>query len=501
MSSSIDMTTKHFDMFLNGEIVSSSDGGYFESVNPSNGDVFATITNATLEDVEAIVRAAKESADKGIWRNFTMAERGVYLKNVAQAIREHAKELAELESMDVGKTLKHSTFIDVPTCADTFEYFSNLTNQLDERKNQINLPVDSSTIFEPIGVVLSITPWNYPLIMAAWKLGPALMTGNSVILKPSPLACASVMRLAQLIQESGIPKGVVNIVSTSDVEVSKALVRHEDVNMVSFTGGTETGREIMRIASEVPKKVTLELGGKSANIVFADCDIEAALGGTMSAIFINQGQMCTAGSRLLIDENIYEEFMNELTQRTKALKIGNALDYQNQFGPVISKEHCEKLLTFVNRALEEGATLECGGKILTGDEFGKGFYFEPTILSNVDPKSSTAQEEAFGPILSVIKFSSLDEAVKIANDSKYGLSASVWTKDKSKPGILSKELQVGTVWINTYGGFYNEVGFGGCKQSGFGRELGIEGLLEYCHSKHICIDQTPGGKSLVTSWY
>lgn len=498
MASSIDMTTKHYDMLINGMIVSSSDNEYFESVNPSTGEVFATVTNSTQEDMIAAIDAAKKAYDKGDWRKFSFQERGIYLRKLAGLIRDNAKELADLETKDVGKTSKQSTFIDVPTCADTFDYFGGMDNILKERLNLVDAPVQSITRFEPIGVVGQIIPWNYPLIMTAWKLAPALMAGNSIILKPSPLACVSIMRLAHLIQEAGFPSGVINIVPTKSSSVAQVLVQHEDVNMISFTGGTETGKAIMKTASESLKKVSLELGGKSANIVFADCHFEAAIGGTLSAIFMNQGQMCTAGSRLLLDEKIYDEFLSELVKRVSAFKIGSADLPDTDFGPLISESHVQHCVEFVNKAVQEGAKLLCGGLAIESE---KGFYFQPTILSKVTNNMTIAQEECFGPVLSVIKFSDLDEAVRIANDSKYGLAACIWTKDESKPNIIADELQTGTIWVNTYGGFYNQVSFGGYKKSGTGRELGIEGLMEYCQTKHFCKDQTPGGVSLSSSWF
>ena len=338
--------------------------------------------------------------------------------------------------------------------------------------------------------------------MAAWKIAPAILAGNSVVLKPSPLSSVSILRLAELIQEAKLLSGVLNVVTTSRNEVSAHLVAHPDVDMVSFSGGSKTGQEIMRLAAGTTKKLVLELGGKSPNIVFADCDVEAALGGTMSAIFMNQGQMCTAGSRLLLEDKIYDDFLKRLVEKTKALKIGNALDFQTEFGPVISREHRAELLAAIDKSQKEGARLVCGGKILPiSGEFKNGFYLEPTILADVKNSMSIAQEEIFGPVLSVIPFKDSADAEKIANDSKYGLAAMIWTKDLDKANRLARELRCGTVWINTYGGFYDSIGFGGYKHSGFGRELGIDGLWEYTQTKHISTDMTPGGKPLVANWF
>ena len=492
---------QQFDLLVGGELIGAASGKYFELVNPSTGEAFARVADAALEDVRKAISNARSKFEKGDWPGLSVAERGIYLKKIAALIRQHAKELADLESANIGKTLKQSSFIDVPTAADCFEYFGSLEALAKDRQNAVADPVKSVTAFEPIGVVACIIPWNYPLIMAAWKIAPALLAGNTVVFKPSSVGCASVMRLAQIIKESGLPAGVVNIVATSDKDAARLLVTDSRVDMISFTGGTETGREIMRLAAGTAKKVSLELGGKSPNIVFADCDLETAVGGTMSAIFMNQGQMCTAGSRLLLEEGIYDKFMKLLVGKTKKLKIGNALDYQTEFGPVISKEQREKALEYIKEAVKQGTTVACGGKIPKDDELKKGFFLEPTILENVTNDMNVAREEIFGPVLCVIKFSGIEEAVRIANDSPYGLASCIWTKDLLKADRVAKRLQAGTVWINTYGGFYNTASFGGHKQSGFGRELGPEGLLEYMQSKHICTDQTPGGKPLVTDWF
>ncbi len=492
---------QQFDLLVNDELIGAVSGKYFDLVNPSTGEVFARVADATSEDVQKAIVYARKQFDGGTWRGMTIAERGIYLKRIAALIRKHAKELADLESSNIGKTLKQSSFIDVPTAADCFEYFGSLEDCCRDRVNPVDAPIQSLTAFEPMGVVACIIPWNYPLIMAAWKMAPALLAGNCVVFKPSSIGCASVMRLAQIIKESGLPPGVVNIVTTTDKDAARLLVTDKDVDMVSFTGGTETGREIMRLASATTKKLSLELGGKSPNIVFADCDLEAAVGGTMSAIFMNQGQMCTAGSRLLLEESIYEKFMKLLVEKTKKLKIGNALDYQTEFGPVISKEQQQKALKYIEEAVKQGVKIVCGGKVPQGEEFRKGFYIEPTILENVTNDMKVAREEIFGPVLAVIKFTDERQAVSIANDSDFGLASCVWTKDLTKANRVAGQIQAGTVWINTYGGFYNAASFGGYKQSGFGRELGAEGLLEYMQSKHICVDQTPGGEPLVANWF
>jgi len=431
----------------------------------------------------------------------TVSQRGKYLKDIARIIRQNAKELARIESADTGKPIKHATFIDVPTCAATFENFGRAKSFLRSRQNPVPAPVKSLTVPEPLGVVGCIIPWNYPLIMFAWKVAPALLAGNTVVFKPSSQACAAVMKLAQLIREADLPVGVLNVVPSSDHGVASLLVKSPDVDMISFTGGTETGRWIMSEAAKVPKKVGLELGGKSPNIVFADCDIEAALGGTMAAIFMNQGQMCVAGSRLLLEEKIYDEFLQKLVARTKALRLGDPKDPKTEFGPLINTAHRDRVLQYIDKGKVEGAKLLCGGKIPEDKDLVNGAYLEPAIFAEVTPNMTIAREEIFGPVLSVIKFSTTEEALRIANDSRYGLAACVWTKDRAKAGLIARMLKCGTVWVNTYGGFYDQAPYGGYKQSGIGRELGLEGVLEYTQTKHVCADATPGGKALVTRWF
>lgn len=490
-----------FLLYIDGELVESQSGCCFDSLNPSTGEVYCQVADASKDDMAKAIKAAREVFDRGVWSGLSLQARGRYLKRIADLIRENAKELADIECRDIGKTTKQTTFIDIPTAADTFEYFSKIGEVLSDKENKIDHPVKSVVVRDPIGVVGCTIPWNYPIIMAAWKIAPALISGNTVVLKPSSQGCASVMKLAELAKRAGLPAGALNIVATKDHDVAGMLASSLEIDKFSFTGGTKTGQDVMRQASCNTKRLTLELGGKSPNIVLDDCDMDAAIGGTMASIFMNQGQMCTAGSRLILSGKIYDEFLEKLVAKTKALKVGDASDYSTDFGPLISKRHVESVLGFIEKGLKEGAKLLCGGKVPEGDEYKRGFYLEPAIFADVDNSMTIAQEEIFGPVLSVIKFSSEEEAVKIANDSKYGLAACVWTKDEQKADAIARKLQCGTVWVNTYGGFYNEAPFGGYKQSGFGRELGVEGLLEYTQCKHICTDKTPGGKPLVSSWF
>jgi len=490
-----------YELFFDGDWHQAREKQYLKSINPSTGETIAMIADAGVEDTQKAIAAARRAFDDGKWPHMTIRERGQYLNKIAHLIRENAKILAEIECQDTGKTIKQTTFIDVPTAADTFEYFANISTQLEGQIIPVPASVVSMSIREPMGVVGCIIPWNYPLITMAWKIAPALIAGNTVVLKPSVWASLSILKLMEIIEQADLPKGVINVVTGNGQNVGRTLAESPEIDMISFTGGTPTGQEVMRLAAGTTKKLCLELGSKSPNIIFSDCDLEAALGGAMSAIFMNQGQMCTAGARLLLEDKIYTKFIDQLVRKTKNLEIGNSLDYETDFGPLISHEHRQKVLGFIETGKKEGAKLVCGGKIPAAKELKDGFFLEPTIFSDVNNAMTIAQEDIFGPVLSIIRFSEVEEAIKIANDTKYGLAAMIWTKDLDKVQLVSRRLRCGTVWVNTYGGFYNEAPFGGYKQSGFGRELGTEGLLEYTQTKHICIDATPGGRPLVASWF
>jgi len=492
---------KNYNLFINGKIVEAQGGKTFESIDPSTGKVFAQVADASKEDMEQAIQSARQAFDSGVWSGLSADERGVYLHKIADTIRKHAKELADLETQDTGKTGKQTTLIDVPTIADTFEYFSKAGSLLNGRSNEISAPVKSDICHEPMGVVGCLIPWNYPLIMLGWKVAPAMLAGNTIVFRPSATASVAILALARLIAQTGLPEGVLNIVPCKDHAVSQLIVDSSLVDMITFTGGTKTGQELMRQAAGTTKKVTMELGGKSPNIVFADCDQEAALGGTLSAIFMNQGQMCTAGSRLFVEDSIYDDFVSRLVMKAKSLKIGPASDYSSDFGPLVSEGQRKSVMGFIDRGNSEGAKLLCGGKIPEGLAKSGGFYFEPTIFEQVDPRMTIAREEIFGPVLCVFRFKTEEDVIAVANDTPYGLSSCVWTKDETRARRVASQLQCGTVWINTYGGFYNEGSYGGYKQSGFGRDLGAEGLLGYTQSKHICADATPGGQPLVSSWF
>lgn len=485
-----------YQMYIDGEFRDAKEK--IESINPSNQEKIAEFPKVSQKDLDDAVKSARLAFDKGDWPNLSLDERASYLVKIASLIREDALTLSQIETQDTGKTIKQTTFIDIPVAANVYEFFAQSAKEVKGETLNIPAPAFSFTVKEPVGVIGAIIPWNYPFLMAAWKIASSIILGNTVVFKPSKEASLSCLELAKIFDKAGLPKGVVNIITGSGSDIGMAIASNPDIDMIAFTGSTEVGQEIMKAASINVKKLALELGGKSPNIVFGDCDLEAAVGGSLTAIFMNQGQMCVAGSRLLLEDSIYDKFIDLLVQKTKKLKIGNSIQPDTDIGPLISKEQQKKVLDYINIGKKE-ARLLCGGVIPKG--FDKGFYVEPTIFDRVNNDSRIAQEEIFGPVLSIIRFSGIDEAVKIANDTKYGLAAMVWTKDLAKANIVSKRLRCGTVWINTFGGFYNEAPFGGYKQSGIGRELGKEGLLEYTQTKHINIDLSPEGKSLVTSWF
>ena len=471
-------------------------------INPSNGEVITQVAVASRDDVERAIQSARQAFDQGPWGKISLAERRNYLLKISQGILDKSAELAKLETLNTGKPIKETTFMDIPSAAKTFEYFANnLEKYLSGQEIPIENEAQAKLVYEPYGVAVLIVPWNYPLLIASWKMAQALAAGNTIILKPSSLTPLTALELAKIAQEVGLPSGVVNVVNGSGQEIGELLCSDQRVDMISFTGSNEIGRQIIGYAAKNTKKLLMELGGKSASIILKDVDLEVAVNSALVSIFLNQGQMCTAMSRILVEDDIYDKFVADFTSKAKKIKLGDGSDYETQIGPLISAAQRQKVLDFIEKAQKEGAKLLCGGKIPTDLALSKGFFFEPAVFADVQPEMSIFKEEVFGPVASISKFSNIEEAVTLVNASDFGLACSIWSKNQSLAQDIAAKINAGTIWINTYGMFYNQVPFGGFKQSGFGKELGREGLLEYSRLKNIILDKAKEGKPLVSYWY
>ena len=491
---------KTYPLFINGEFVETREKQRI--INPATGEVIAEASVASVKEAEAAIVSARAAFDSGAWRTLSLDERKDFLLKIAQGILDKAGELANLETLNTGKPIKESTFMDIPSCAKTFEHTANnFTGYLTEESPLVAGDAGCKLLREPQGVVVLIVPWNYPLLIACWKLASALAAGNTVVLKPSSLTPLTALELARIIKDACLPAGVVNIINVSGAKLGEALCSDARVDMVSFTGSNEVGRQITGYTSKNAKKTIMELGGKSASIILKDADIDLAVNASLCSIFLNQGQMCTAMSRILVEEDIYPRFIDVFVSKAKRIKLGEGLDPETQMGPLISEAQRKKVADYVEKAKREGAKLLCGGRASADATLKKGFFFEPTVFTDVPSSMILFQEEVFGPVVCVNKFSTLDEAVSLANASDFGLAACIWTKDMLKANELSAKINAGIVWVNTYGMFYNAAPYGGFKRSGFGKELGKEGFLEYTRLKNIITDRSADGKPLVNYWY
>ena len=481
---------KHYQMFIGGHWVDARSGKTDEIRDPSTEQVIATVPRAGVADAEEAVRVAREAFDHGPWPRLKAVERAEILQKAAQKIRERADELARLESRQMGKLLEEA-LVDMTDAAHTFDLYAGMVQDLHGETLEVPGDTMSMVVREPVGVTAGITPWNYPMLMAAWKAAPSLAAGNVMILKPATVSPLTNLELAKIFEEVGLPEGVFQVLTGPGGEVGDYLAGSPLVDMVAFTGSVEVGKSIMRKAADNVKKIGLELGGKSPNIVFADADFEAAIDGALIGIFAGTGEVCSAGSRLLVERPIYDKFVGELVSRAMAIKVGDPLDGDSEMGPLVSKDQLERVERYVKIGKDEGAKLATGGRRLDG----KGFYYEPTIFVDVDNKMTVAQEEIFGPVLVVIPFDGEQEAVDVANDTIYGLAGAVWTRDISKAMRVIKAVRAGITWVNTYHPTYSEAPWGGYKQSGIGRELGSYGLDEYTEVKQINIqlDDAPMG--------
>ena len=491
MTVTVDQTVEQFtatprQLFINGQWTSAASGKTFETPNPATGDTLARIAEGESEDIDRAVRAARAAFDDGPWSRMTPSERGRIIWRIGDLILEHAEELAQLESLDNGKPYAVALAADVPLAADLFHYMAGWATKIEGNSINISVPYmpganfHSDTLREPVGVAGQIIPWNFPLLMAAWKLGPALTTGNTVVLKPAEQTPLTALRLAGLIAEAGMPDGVVNVVTGFGETAGAALAAHPLVDKVAFTGSTEVGKLIVHAAAGNLKKVTLELGGKSPNIVFDDAPADA-VAGAANAIFFNHGQCCVAGSRLFVQQDRFDEVVEGVTEIAKSIKLGPGMEESTEMGPLVSDEQLRRVTGYLDSGREDGATAVTGGR-----RFGdKGYFVEPTVITNTRPDMAIVREEIFGPVVVAAPFQSLDDIAAAANDSEYGLGAGIWTKDISKAHALAKKLRAGTIWINCYNVFDAALPFGGYKQSGWGREMGHEALECYTEVKAV----------------
>ncbi|MEV6898130.1 aldehyde dehydrogenase family protein [Amycolatopsis sp. NPDC051372] len=480
------------DLYIGGEWVDAKAGGRREIRCPADGSPVAEVAEATREDTEAAIAAARRAFDTGPWPSTPAAQRGDLLLRTADLLDRDSETFARAESLDTGKRLVESRF-DMADIAACLRYFGKLAaNDAGRVVDTGSAEAFSRIVHEPVGVCGLITPWNYPLLQTIWKVAPALAAGNTFVLKPSELTPHTSILLMKLLTEAGLPGGVANLVLGAGPEAGAPLSEHPDVDLVSFTGGLATGRVIAANAAATVKKVALELGGKNPNVVFADADFETAVDYALTAVFLHSGQVCSAGARLIVQREWHDEFVDELVRRAERIRLGGPFDEHAETGPLISAAHREKVERYVATALAEGAVLRTGGKRPDDPELRNGFYYLPTILDNVAQGSHAVVEESFGPVLTVETFTDEDDAVRIANDTHYGLAGGVFTNDAAKAQRVANRLRHGTVWINDYHPYLPQAEWGGYKQSGFGRELGPTGLAEYTEAKHIYQNLRPG---------
>jgi betaine-aldehyde dehydrogenase len=472
-------------MYIDGQWVNALSGKTRSIINPANQEVIAEVAEGAREDSRAAIAAARRAFDLGEWPRTPASERGALVYRLGELVARDREELARLETLDTGKTLEESRW-DMDDIAGIFKYYGGLADKEGGESIASPVPDASSTLVrEPVGVCGQISPWNYPLLQASWKMAPALAAGCTLVMKPSEITPLTTIRITELAQEAGFPAGVVNTVLGAGAEVGAELAESPQVDLISFTGGIATGKQIMRAAADNVKKVALELGGKNPNIIFADADFDTALDYVLNGVFFHAGQICSAGARVMVEEPLHDHLVEALAQRIKRIVLGDGFNPDSRMGPLISAEHRDKVERYVEVARQEGAKLVLGGRRPEAAHLQGGFYYEPTLFTNCSNDMKIVQEEVFGPVITIEKFSTEDEAVARANSTIYGLSAGFWTRDPDRIQRMSRALRFGTVWVNDFNVYFTQAPWGGYKQSGLGRELGKMGLEEYTEVKHV----------------
>ncbi|MFD0433256.1 aldehyde dehydrogenase family protein [Streptomyces chartreusis] len=478
------------ELYIDGEWTQAAGGARREVVNPYDASVVTTVDEADATDVDRAVRAARRAFDKGDWANAPTRDRADLLLRVRDLLLRDKEDIARTETLDTGKTLTEGR-IDVEDVANAFRYFAELAGKDGGRIVDVGPDVLSRVVYQPVGVCALIAPWNYPLLQASWKVAPALAAGNTFVLKPSEITPLTTIAMMRLIEEAGAPPGVANLVLGSGATVGAALTGHPEVDLVSFTGGLSTGRSIMASAAQGPKNIALELGGKNPNIVFADADFDAAVDYALDAAFLHAGQVCSAGSRLMVEDSLHDRFVEAYADRARSIRLGNGLEDGTESGPLSSAQHREKVESYIAVGREEGARLVTGGTRPDDPALSRGFFLLPTIFADCDRSMRIVREEVFGPVVTVERFRTEDEAVELANDTRYGLAGGVWTSDASRAQRVAQRLRHGTVWINDFHPYLPQAEWGGFGRSGVGRELGPTGLREYQEAKHIYQNLAP----------
>jgi aldehyde dehydrogenase (NAD+) len=474
--------------FINGKYIEGTGPNSIEVRNPATGHLLMTVPDATVDDLNRAVAAARASFEAESWRGKDPSQKERILLRVADLMESHKEELAAIESLENGKTFKEALRADINPGIDSFRYYAGSIRRIYGETIPVDGPFLNYTLREPVGVVAAIVPWNYPTCIATWKLAPALACGCSVVLKPSELTPLTALKMAELFVAAGIPDGVVNVVTGYGATTGEALARHMDVDKISFTGSIRTARALLRASAESNlKRVSLELGGKNPNIIFPDCDFDAAVDAAFWGIYANKGEVCSSGSRLLIHEDVADQFLDRLINRAKNMRVGDPFDPSSEMGSQISEQHMQRILGYIKTGCEEGATLACGGSRDTSGVKAQGFFIRPTVFTGVTPQMKVAQEEIFGPVLAAIRFKNEEEATRIANGTIYGLVSAIWTRDIQLAHRLATRIKAGSVWINTYNGFDSGSPFGGYKQSGFGRDLGAHALEQYTNVKSVWV--------------